>query len=102
MLFQPNLAKAVGSSYVAQRIQELRPLAHVFGHTHFLWDTTIKKVRYVQWCLGTPKEQRCRPPPPGGPGLGVLNGDRLMGLELIFMHPEHGLAGHQARNHKSC
>jgi hypothetical protein len=58
MLFQPNLAKAVGSNYLAQRIQELQPVAHVFGHTHFLWDATIKSVRYVQWCLGTPKEQR--------------------------------------------
>ena len=58
MLFQPNLAKAVGSSYVAKRIEELRPIAHVFGHTHFLWDATIRNVRYVQWCLGTPKEQK--------------------------------------------
>lgn len=58
MLFQPNLAKAVGSKYIAQRIEELRPVAHIFGHTHFLWDATIKKVRYVQWCLGTPKERR--------------------------------------------
>ncbi len=31
MLFQPNLAKAVGSDYVARRIEELRPIAHVFG-----------------------------------------------------------------------
>ena len=59
MLYQPNLAKAVGSNYVAQRIDELRPVAHIFGHTHFLWDATIDKVRYIQWCLGTPKERRC-------------------------------------------
>lgn len=58
MLFVPNLAKAAGSTYVAQRIEELRPLAHVFGHTHFLWDQTIGSVRYVQWCLATPREQR--------------------------------------------
>lgn len=58
MLFQPNLAKAVGSKYVAQRIEELRPMAHVFGHTHFLWDAKIGGVRYVQWCLGTPRERK--------------------------------------------
>ena len=58
MLFQPNLGKASGSSYIARRIEELRPIAHVFGHTHFLWDTTINGVRYVQWCLATPKERR--------------------------------------------
>ena len=31
MLFQPNLAKAAGSDYIAKRIEELRPMAHVFG-----------------------------------------------------------------------
>lgn len=31
MLFQPNLAKAAGSDYIARRIEELRPIAHVFG-----------------------------------------------------------------------
>ena len=31
MLFQPNLAKAAGSDYIAKRVEELRPIAHVFG-----------------------------------------------------------------------
>lgn len=34
MLFQPNLAKAAGSDYIAKRIEELRPMAHVFGALH--------------------------------------------------------------------
>jgi hypothetical protein len=58
MLFQPNLAKAVGSDYVARRIEELKPLAHVYGHTHFAWDTTIKGVRYLQWPLAYPRERK--------------------------------------------
>jgi hypothetical protein len=58
MLFQPNLAKAVGSNYVARRIEELKPLAHVYGHTHFAWDTTIKGVRYLQWPLAYPRERK--------------------------------------------
>jgi Icc-related predicted phosphoesterase len=37
MLFQPNLAKAVGSDYVARRIEELRPIAHVFGAPLSRW-----------------------------------------------------------------
>lgn len=62
MLFQPNLAKAVGSDYVARRIEELRPAAHVFGHTHFSWDAVIDGVRYVQWPLAYPQERQCVPP----------------------------------------
>ena len=59
MLYQPNLAKAVGSQLLAKRIQQLRPVAHVFGHTHFNWDSTIDGVRYVQRPLAYPKERRC-------------------------------------------
>ena len=58
MLFQPNLSKAVGSNYIARRIEELKPLVHIFGHTHFQWDATIDGVRYCQWPLGYPKERR--------------------------------------------
>eukprot|EP00884_Botryococcus_braunii_P009223 jgi/Botrbrau1/18301/Bobra.0179s0030.1 len=58
MLYQPNLAKAVGSDFLFRRIQELRPLAHVFGHTHFAWDTNIQGVRYLQWPLAYPRERR--------------------------------------------
>eukprot|EP00887_Chlorella_sp_A99_P003452 scaffold7.g3452.t1 len=60
MLYYPNLAKACGSDYLAARLQCLRPLAHVFGHTHFSWDATIDGTRYVQWPLGYPHEQRRR------------------------------------------
>jgi Icc-related predicted phosphoesterase len=35
MLYVPNLAKAAGSEPLEARVRRLRPLAHVFGHTHF-------------------------------------------------------------------
>ncbi len=42
-------AKAVGSSYLAARVAQLRPHMHVFGHTHFSWDSQLHDgVRYVQ------------------------------------------------------
>lgn len=58
MLLQPNLAKAAGSDWLATRLDRLMPDAHVFGHTHFSWDTDIDGIRYVQWPLGYPKERR--------------------------------------------
>lgn len=38
LLLQP---KAVGSLPVAERVQQLCPDIHIFGHTHFAWDATI-------------------------------------------------------------
>ena len=58
MLYQPNLAKAVGSHLLAKRIQQLQPVAHVFGHTHFNWDSVIDGIRYIQRPLAYPKERR--------------------------------------------
>ena len=40
-LFYPNLAKAAGSAPLARRIQALQPDIHIFGHTHFSWDTQL-------------------------------------------------------------
>ncbi|KAK9803536.1 hypothetical protein WJX73_005589 [Symbiochloris irregularis] len=60
MLFQPNLAKAVGSNFLEPRIRKLRPVAHVFGHTHFLWDAEIDGVRYCQAPLAYPRERQHR------------------------------------------
>jgi hypothetical protein len=59
-LHYPNLAKACGSDYIAARIAALHPDAHVYGHTHFTQDQVIEGVRYVQWPLGYPHEQRRR------------------------------------------
>ena len=36
-------------------------MTHVFGHTHFGWNTQIDGVRYVQASLATPKEWQKRP-----------------------------------------
>lgn len=60
-LFQPNLPKIVGSDFVRQRVRELEPDLHVFGHSHFPWDMTLDDgVRYRSWPLGTPEEQSRR------------------------------------------
>ena len=59
MLFQPNLAKASGSTYLPPRIKRLGSSVHCFGHTHFNWDAEIDGVRYVQWPEGYPQEKRC-------------------------------------------
>lgn len=60
-LYFPNLAKAVGSDYLGRRVfEEVRPDCHVYGHTHFTQDTVKDGIRFVQWPLGYPKEQRRR------------------------------------------
>lgn len=56
----PNLAKACGSDYLAHRVKQLSPMAHIYGHTHFSQDTVIHGTRYIQWPLGYPAEQRKR------------------------------------------
>lgn len=58
MLLQPSLHKVCGSEPLMRQIRQLMPDAHVFGHTHLNMDNTLDGVRYVQWPLGTPREQR--------------------------------------------
>lgn len=61
LLHYPNLAKACGSDPLAARVAALAPDAHVFGHTHFTQDHIGSDgVRYVQWPLGYPRDQRGR------------------------------------------
>jgi len=59
-LYYPELAKAVGSNALGQRVARIRPVMHVFGHTHFGWDQTIEGIRYVSAPLGMPAERRMR------------------------------------------
>lgn len=60
-LVYPDLMKAVGSQPLGRRVDALRPDVHLFGHSHFGWDTTIDGVRYVQAPLATPAERTRRP-----------------------------------------
>ena len=46
--------------YLAQRVEELKPECHVYGHTHFTQDHSMDGTRYVQWPLGYPREMRRR------------------------------------------
>ncbi|EFJ47257.1 hypothetical protein VOLCADRAFT_105217 [Volvox carteri f. nagariensis] len=56
----PNLAKAVGSRFLAERVRRLRPHLHLFGHTHFAWDAVHDGIRFVQAPLAYPSERRFR------------------------------------------
>jgi len=59
-LTQPQLAKVVGSNYLRERVEQLRPDVHVFGHTHFGYDMVVDGVRYVQAPLAYPMEREAR------------------------------------------
>ncbi|CAK0839049.1 unnamed protein product, partial [Prorocentrum cordatum] len=61
-LFFPQLARAAGSLPLGDRVARLKPALHLFGHTHFSWDSTHSDgVRFVQAPLGSPRERRARP-----------------------------------------
>lgn len=52
MLFYPNLPKIIGSDLLETRLRSIHQKAkasgscHVFGHTHFCWDTVLDNIRY--------------------------------------------------------
>ena len=52
------IPKISGSDYLYKQIQRLQPDVHIFGHTHIPIDITLDGVRYVQWALGGPREQK--------------------------------------------
>ena len=60
MLLQPSLHKVSGSDPLEAQIRRLMPDVHVFGHTHLNMDLTLDGIRYVQWPLGTPREQKAQ------------------------------------------
>lgn len=59
-LYYPNLAKAVGSRFLAAQVTALQPDIHIFGHTHFAWDQTVKGIRCIQPPLCYPGERASR------------------------------------------
>lgn len=61
-LMIPCLAKASGSDFLRKRLESLKPDVHIFGHTHFGWDTVLNGTRYVQAALGYPHERKLRWP----------------------------------------
>ena len=58
MLFHEMLHKVSGSDPLERQVRRLLPDMHIFGHTHLNVDRTLEGVRYVQWPLGTPREQK--------------------------------------------
>jgi Icc-related predicted phosphoesterase len=41
-------AKAVGSDFLWQQLQQLQPHMHVFGHSHFAWDMDLQGEAAVE------------------------------------------------------
>jgi hypothetical protein len=60
MLLQATLHKVSGSEPLEAQVRRLMPDVHAFGHTHLNMDLTLDGIRYVQWPLGTPREQRAQ------------------------------------------
>ncbi|KAB5516891.1 hypothetical protein DKX38_027539 [Salix brachista] len=66
MLFYPNLPKIVGSDFLEVRIRSIHgsegnaSACHVFGHTHFCWDSVLDGIRYIQAPLAYPRERERR------------------------------------------
>ena len=61
LLTQSQLHKVSGSTPLREQLRELAPDLHVYGHTHLNMDLILEDgVRYVQWALGTPREQQAQ------------------------------------------
>eukprot|EP00607_Mallomonas_marina_P001290 CAMPEP_0182435214 /NCGR_PEP_ID=MMETSP1167-20130531/74423_1 /TAXON_ID=2988 /ORGANISM="Mallomonas Sp, Strain CCMP3275" /LENGTH=327 /DNA_ID=CAMNT_0024626001 /DNA_START=120 /DNA_END=1103 /DNA_ORIENTATION=- len=55
-LVEPYLPRVIGSDVLEHQVRRLHPHLHLFGHTHIPIDITLEGQRYVQWCLGYPRE----------------------------------------------
>merc|ERR1740129_2509877 len=60
-LFYPPLPKAAGSLLLGERVRQLAPDVHVFGHSHYGWAIELDGIRYMQACLAYPRERVERP-----------------------------------------
>ncbi|OAY65866.1 hypothetical protein ACMD2_23909 [Ananas comosus] len=66
MLFYPNLPKIIGSDFLEKRLRSIHgnfvsgSACHLFGHTHFCWDSVVDGIRYVQAPLAYPRERKRR------------------------------------------
>ncbi|CAJ1355383.1 unnamed protein product [Effrenium voratum] len=56
-LVDSTLHKVSGSLALEDQIRRLKPQVHVFGHSHLTVDLVLEGQRYLQWALGSPKEQ---------------------------------------------
>ena len=64
---------------------------HIFGHTHLTVDLVVEGQRYVQWALGTQREQQAMTRAVGDTGMLVLHhGSRDMGLGFVKVRLRFG------------
>jgi len=66
MLYYPYLPKVIGSDFLERRLRLIHSnrkdgaACHVFGHTHFCWDSVVDEIRYIQAPLAYPRERKRR------------------------------------------
>ncbi|XP_062201297.1 uncharacterized protein LOC133903847 [Phragmites australis] len=66
MLYYPYLPKVIGSDLLERRLRAIHSnrkdgsACHVFGHTHFCWDSVVDEIRYIQAPLAYPRERKRR------------------------------------------
>jgi len=66
MLYYPYLPKVIGSDFLERRLRDIHSnrkdgaACHVFGHTHFCWDSVVDEIRYIQAPLAYPRERKRR------------------------------------------
>ncbi|KAJ1452430.1 hypothetical protein M885DRAFT_526990 [Pelagophyceae sp. CCMP2097] len=75
-LLHAALPKVAGSDALGRQVASIKPAVHVFGHTHIPIDVDLDGTVFLQWPLGSPREQlrQCRSCAEAGP-LEVLDSD---------------------------
>jgi hypothetical protein len=64
--FLTMLTKWISSDFLERRLRDIHSnrkdgaACHVFGHTHFCWDSVVDEIRYVQAPLAYPRERKRR------------------------------------------
>lgn len=75
-------------------VDEFAEDVHVFGHTHLTVDMVLDGQRYVQWALGTPREQAAMSRAVADSGMLILclgSGRRPLhgSIHCIIIQPGH-------------
>lgn len=74
-LIDPHIPKVSGSRRIETQLRRLGAAVHVFGHTHLAMDLDVEGVRYVNWPLGSGREQQHQTRVVAGSGALLLYDD---------------------------